>query len=272
MNKTQIKQLVARWYPEDDPILDIQLDTLLIILADIPLTEQALTGFLVVCSRFVDEFGRDRIGELANIFQTQHIKGRRALLNSLIHMNQWVGGMQGYMSRYPVTIKPQRPAFVQFKIIGIESITDQLYRVLDSNATVHGRSELIKDYILRTGRLPPVPLQTRPVRRTKPVIHWCTYDQWADPESTRQALQILPKWSDCQLRATIPTNKVKTSAFMAFNGDPHDECCFHQYFYEPLAQDHPPLAGGGPQIALFGAPAVSCLEQWNQQLGCWELL
>jgi hypothetical protein len=103
-------------------------------------------------------------------------------------------------------------------------------------------------------------------------LHWCTYYQWDDPESTRQALQILPKWSDCQLRATILTNTVKTSALMAFNGDSDHEHCFHQYFYEPLAQDHPPQVGGGPQIALQGAPVVSCLEQWNQQLCCWERL
>ncbi len=273
MDKNEIKRFVEQWYPnEDDPILDGQLQTLQDLLVDVDLTPQALEGFLVVCSRFVDEFGNDRIGELANIFHTQHITGRRALLRSLIYMNDWVGGMQGYLSKYPVSIKDKQPAYPLFKIIGIESVTDQLYRVLDATSTVHDSTELVKDHILRTGRLPPVPIQKWPVCRSKPIFHWCTYERWDDPQTTREALQILPQWSDCQLRATIPTNKVKESAFIAFNGDSHDKWCFHQYFYEPLAQDHPPMVGGGPQIALEGSPVVECLEQWNTRLCRWELV
>jgi hypothetical protein len=270
LNNNEIIKQVAKWYPEDDPILAAQLKTLQVLLADVSLTAQALEGFLVVCSRFVDAFGHDRVAELADIFQTQHLGGRRALLQSLTYTYRWVGGMQGYLTDYPVSIKPQKPAFPQFKIIGIESVAPQLYRVLDSKRKVYGSNELVKDYIVRTGRLPPVPRQSRPVRRTKPRFHWCTYHQFNDPKSTQQALQILPQWSDCQLRALIPTNRVKRSAFVAFNGDSNDKLCFHQYFYEPLAQDHPPLIGGGPQIGLQGSPVVTGLAQYNGTLCCWE--
>ena len=262
--------MLSKWYPEDDPIITAQLKLLKLLLGNVQPTEKAVEGFLVICSRFVDEFGNDRSKELATVFQTKTLAGQQALLTSLEYMNDWVGGMAGYLSSYPVTIKPPKPAFPQFRIIGIESITTNLYRVLDSKGGVHGSTELVKDYILRTGRLPAVPIQKRPVRRSKPLFHWCTCYKWANPELTREALQILPEWSDCQLRATILAARVKRSAFVAFNGDPHPKLNFHRYFYEPLAQDHPPLAGGGPQISLQGAPAVEMLEQWNVQTGQWD--
>jgi hypothetical protein len=84
------------------------------------------------------------------------------------------------------------------------------------------------------------------------MLHWCSYTQWDDPESTRQTLQVLPQWSDCELRATILTKNVKKAAFIAFNGDTRHQYCFHQYSYEPLAQDHPPHIGGGLQIGCTG--------------------
>jgi hypothetical protein len=54
-------------YPEQDEILEAQLTTLGSLLADVSLTPIALEGFLVVCSRFVDAFGNDRLNELANV-------------------------------------------------------------------------------------------------------------------------------------------------------------------------------------------------------------
>ena len=54
---------------------------------------------------------------------------------------------------------------------------------------------------------------------------------------------------------------------MAFNGDREDpsdsKLRFYKYFFEPLAQDHPALAGGGIQIGLEGAPLVETLEEWQ---------
>ncbi|QEA40685.1 hypothetical protein FGL86_17455 [Pistricoccus aurantiacus] len=231
---------------------------------------------MVVCSRFVDEYGNHRTNELEKIFRTESIEGKFALLHSLEYMQNWVGGMDGYKRQYPVTIIPKRPAFPQLKIVGIESLAKQIYRVLDSNSTAYPSDELIKDYIMRTGRLPAVPKQRRPVRRTKPRYHWCSYEKWEDPESTRDALQILPKWSDCRLRATVLTSNISRSAYVAFNGDKNDpsdaSLRFYKYYYEPLAQDHPPLGGGGPQIALEGEPRVEVLEQWDE-LDCkWQMI
>lgn len=265
--------LLKKWYPEDDPITRDQVETLLSLL-DGTLTETALEGFLIVCSRFVDEFGNHRTEELARIFQTDHVEGRRALLSSLEHINKWVGGMDVYKQMYPVTIIPPRPAFPLFKIVGIETIESKLYRVLDSNSKAYPTNESVKDYIQRTGRLPAVPKQRRPVRRSKPRFHWCSYEQWGNPEITREALQILRGWSDCQLRITLLTSKIKNSVYVAFNGDRYDpnnsKLRFYKYFYEPLAQDHPPLLGGGPQIAVDGEPSVETLEQWDNLALRWK--
>lgn len=240
------------------------------------LTEAALEGFLIVCSRFVDELGNHRTEELVNIFRTDRIEGKRALLKSLEHMNHWVGGMETYVRKYPVTIIPPRPAFPQLKIVGIEEIATKLYRVLDSNGKVYPTEELVGGYIQRTGRLPAVPKQRHPVRRSKPRYHWCSYEKLGNPKSTADALQILPKWSNCQLRVTILTTRVKRAAYVAFNGDRQDpndsQLRFYKYFYEPLAQDHPPLAGGGTQIGLEGAPIVDALERWDEPLGKWNLI
>ncbi|MEC4749019.1 hypothetical protein [Methylomicrobium sp. Wu6] len=268
-------RMISKWYPEDDPITGEQLETLLRLLNG-ELTESALEGFLVVCSRFVDEFGNHRTEELANIFQTHSAVGKRALVDSLEYIAKWVGSMDGYLQRYPVSIIPPRPAFPQFKIIGIENIADRLYRVLDSSSKVFPSDELVKDYVQKTGRLPPVPKQNRPVRRSKPRYHWCSYGKWNDPEATREALQILPEWSDCRLRATIHTSNIKNSSFVAFNGDREDpsnsKLRFYKYFYEPLAQDHTPQCGGGPQIVFDGSPPVESLEIWDSSLMNWQLI
>lgn len=240
------------------------------------LTEEALEGFLIVSSRFVDEFGNHRTGELINIFKTESRAGKEVLRLSLEHACRWVGGMKGYVTRYPVTVIPPRPAFPLFKIIDIHKLADCLYRVLDSKGTVYPTKELIKDYVIRTGRLPAVPRQRHPVRRSKPRFHWCSYEAWADPDTARRALQVLPEWSDCRLRASLPTHNLKRSAYVAFNGDRYDpensKLRFYKYFYEPLAQDHPILPGGGPQIGVEGSPQVYVLEEWDDRVQRWEPL
>lgn len=270
-----VLDLLQKWYPEDDPIIKNQIATLLSLLGGV-VTESAMEGFLIVCSRFVDEYGNHRTEELADIFRTHKPEGKRALLGSLEYMNRWVGGMQAYERLYPVTIIPPRPAFPQFKIIGIGGLASRLYRVLDSTGKVYGTNETVSEFISRTGRLPAVPVQRRPVRRSKPRFHWCSYEKWDDPDATREALQILPTWSDCKLRATILTSKMGCSAYVAFNGDREDpgnkKLRFYKYFYEPLAQDHPPQSGGGPQIALDGQPIVECLERWNTSSRHWEYI
>jgi hypothetical protein len=269
-------ELLKKWYPEDDPITMDQAETLIRMLGEL-LTEQAFEGFVIICSRLVDEFGNHRTSELSNVFRTAKPEGKRALVRSLEHVNQWVGGMDAYLRLYPVTIIPPNPAYPQLKILGIETIEPFLYRVMDSEAFVKGTTELTRDYIQRTGRLPEVPVQTVPVLRSKPIYHWCTYNKWDTPEATRDALQILPEWqNNCRLRATILTSEVAESAFMAFNGDRYDpsdsELRFYKYFFEPLAQDHPLLEGGGIQIGLEGAPLVNALEQWDEAYGEWQTI
>ena len=72
-------------------------------------SEEALEGFLVVCSRLVDESGGDRTSELAKIFKTESDTGKEVLRISLEHVCRWVKGLKGYLSDYPVVI-PTRPA------------------------------------------------------------------------------------------------------------------------------------------------------------------
>jgi hypothetical protein len=266
---------ISKWDRDDDPITREQVGILNDLLAG-RLTEEALEGFLIVASRLVDEFGNHRTAELAKIFKTESPAGKDVLRASLEHVCRWAGGMEGYASRYPVTVIPPRPAFPLFKIIGIDKLADRLYRALDSRATVHPTGETIKDYVIRTGRLPAVPRQRHPVRRSKPRFHWCSYEAWVSPDATRDALQILPEWSDCRLRATLPTYNLKHSAYVAFNGDRYDpensKLRFYKYFYEPLAQDHPSLTGGGPQIGVEGSPSVTVLEEWDDDVSRWEPL
>lgn len=264
---------ISKWDTNDDPITREQVEVLHDIL-DGQLTGEALEGFLVVSSRLVDEFGNHRTAELEKIFRTECPVGREALRLSLEHVCRWVGGIEGYVSRYPVTVIPPRPAFPLFKIIGIHKLADRIYRVLDSRATAYPTREPIKDYVTRTGRLPAVPRQRRPVRRSKPLFHWCSYEAWTSPDETRRALQILPEWSDCRLRVTLPTSHLKRSVYVAFNGDRHDpedsRLRFYKYFYEPLAQDHLGMQGGGAQLGVEGSPPVSALEEWDDRLQRWE--
>jgi hypothetical protein len=275
---------------ESDQITDEQVRVLFTLLGS-PVWGEELEGFLIVCSRLVDEFGDHRTRELADIFRTSATPaGRDVLRQSLRYMSRWAGGLAGYESRFPVTIIPARPAFPLFKIVGIDRITQTLFRVLDSHTTAGSPGEPIKQFIARTGRLPGVPRQVRPVRRSKPWFHWCSYTAWESPSATREALQILPEWSDCSLRASIPASHVSRSAFLAFNGDrpillPFDEdpdpnkkpdkprlLKFVKYFYEPMTQDHASLPGGGLQIGVAGAPRVSVLEEWSELQHKWNIV
>lgn len=267
-------ELLTKWHSEDDPITRAQAETLLELVGDL-LTEKALEGFLIVCSRLVDDFGGHRTGELANIFRTSRAEGRVALVRSLEYVNEWVGGMEAYERLYPVTINPSNPAFPQMKVLGIETLEPYLYRVMSSDHVVRGTAELTKAYVLRTARLPAAPIEVAPVLRTKPFYHWCSYESWDSPEATAAALQILPEWnSDCRLRARIRTADVATSAFVAFNGDrtdPTNETLrFYKYFLEPIAQDHPALEGGGVQIGVEGSPLVNQLEEWDATEKRWH--
>jgi len=65
--------LLKQWYPEDDPITRDQVETLVLLLEGL-LTEKALEGFLIICSRLVDEFGNHRTEELSKIFKTHKPK------------------------------------------------------------------------------------------------------------------------------------------------------------------------------------------------------
>lgn len=267
---------ISKWDSEDDPITREQVEVLNDILVG-QLTEEALEGFLIISSRLVDEFGNHRTGELVKIFKTESTAGKEVLRASLEYVCRWVGGMKGYVDRYPVTIIPPRPAFPLFKIIDIHKLANRIHRVLDSQQTVYKSRELIKDYVKRTGRLPPLPRQRHPVRRSKPKFHWCSYETWANPDATKEALQILPEWKrDCRLRVTLPTYCLKRSAYVAFNGDEYDpensKRRFYKYFYEPLAQDHPSLPGGGAQIGVEGSPIVDVLEEWDDGTQRWETL
>jgi len=262
---------------EPDPITDEQVRVLLALLGG-SVSDEELEGFLIVCSRLVDEFGGHRTHELGDIFRTSTPEGRDVLRQSLRYMNRWVGGLAGYESRFPVTIKPARPAFPLFKIVGIDRIVPTLFRVLDSRAAVHSTGEPVRQFIARTGRLPGVPRQVRPVRRSKPWFHWCSYSAWESPSATRKALQILPEWSDCSLRVSIPASHVSRSTFLAFNGDidrnenRKKRLKFVKYFYEPMVQDHEPLPGGGLQIGVAGASRVSILEEWSKRQHKWNVV
>ncbi len=260
---------------QHDPITEEQIHVLVTLLGG-PVSDEELEGFLIVCSRLVDEFGGHRTDELADVFRTSTPEGRGALRQSLRHISRWVGGYSGYETRFPVTVIPARPAFPLFKIVGVDQIAKTLYRVLDSRARIRETGEPVCDVIMRTGRLPGVPRQVRPVRRSKPRFHWCAYTAWDSPTATREALQILPEWnSDCSLRASIAASHVSHSTFVAFNGDTdpdHGRLKFFGYFYEPKAQDHHALQGGGLQIGVAGAPRVFVLEEWSESKGDWTVV
>jgi len=47
---------------------------------------------------------------------------------------------------------------------------------------------------------------------------------------------------------------------------------FVGYFYEPGAQDHHALPGGGLQIGVAGAPRVFVFEEWSESKGDWSVV
>lgn len=272
MRFAQALELAARFDPEDDPITREQIEILAGLLHD-DISREELEGYLIFCSRFVEESGWHRTEELSRVFRTHTGQGVRCLRASLAHMYAVSGGVTNFRRRYPVSIIPPRPVFPVVRIIGLDTIIDKIYRVLDSRACVHGTGEPVLDHVLRTGRLPQAPRQRRPARRSKPRMHWCSYEQYDSPELTRQSLQILESWSDCQLRATIDASRVKRACHVAFNGDRENgDCCrgFNKYFFEAVVQDHPPMPGGGTQIVVEGAPVVRALERWSEGARAWE--
>ena len=201
---------------EPDPITDEQVRVLFALLGG-SVSDEELEGFLIICSRLVDEFGGHRTHELADIFRTSTSEGRDVLRQSLRYMNRWVGGLAGYESRFPVTIIPARPAFPLFKIVDIDRIAQTLFRVLDSHATVHSTGEPVKQFIARTGRLPGVPRQVRPVRRSKPSISLvflqCVGKPFSHAEgasdSTRMERLLAPGVDSCIARFPLHVSRLQ---------------------------------------------------------------
>lgn len=80
-----MRHLLTKWHPDDDPISRDQYAIVEDIAGDL-LTETAVEGFLIVCSRFVEEFGGHRTEELRRVFRTDQPEGRIALVRSLEHI------------------------------------------------------------------------------------------------------------------------------------------------------------------------------------------
>lgn len=269
----------------NDPLTAEQIRTLTALLAE-EWSDKARDGFLVISGRFIDEIGFDRTEELSVLFRTHTPEGRRSLRLSLEALFDAVGSLERFEREYPVYINdPDHGSlgvFPQLPMVGIATLGPNLYRLFDSQAEVYKSSpaELVKDYILRTGTLPAMPAPARLILRNKPPIYWCSFDRFADPTASRAALQILDKWeSDCRMRATLPTAGLEGNAFVAYSGvkeyPPYlinlskNPPAFAGYNVEVKASDHPELPGGGLQVAVVGAPAVSLLEEWDEDLNAW---
>lgn len=260
----------------EDPITTEQIAVLSDLLEE-PIQDDVLEGFLIMCSRLVDNFGHHRTHELARIFQTHKEEGKTCLKNSLLALTSRFDSYEKFAASYPVSIIPPRPVFPMMRIIGIENISKYVYRVLDSNSKIRDSEELVEDYIVRKGELPLAEPPAFPVLREKPkFVHWCSYVQFHTPQATQEHLQILKIWNNCELRATLSTRDITDHAYLAYNGDHHDpsnkSLGFYGYFFEPITQDHPPLEGGEVQIKVFGAPKVSLLEKWNNAEKKWKVV
>lgn len=255
---------------EDDPIHDEHLAAVEALVGR-PLSPLEYEGFLIVGNRFVDRSGNSRIDNLAKVFDTHRIEGKRALAASLEEVARNLGSYDKFAERYPVTIIPPLPAFPLFPIVGVEDIRATVYRILDSRS----RSVLS---IKSTNRLPLLELPVEPVLRTPPRAHWCSYEKWHTPDETRRSLQILPEWSNCEARATLRTTSIKGLSFVAYSQDPNDPetrgLKFHGYFFEGLTQDHEEYhySGDAVQICVYGEPLVEILEEWDSVQQAWQIV
>jgi hypothetical protein len=263
----------------DDPITAVQIQTLVSLLGE-QWSEKARDGFLVTSGRFINDFGADRTQELAPVYKTCLPQGRLALRNSLEILFDSVGSLAQFERDFPIYINDLQHGslgvFPQLPILGIEKLTPQLYRSMDSKALVN-KTQLLRDFIMEERKLPFLAPPPHLVLRKKLHIHWCSYEQYESPSAAQSALQILPQWNtDCKLRVTIPTAGLEGTAFITFNGDnkysDNTPGTFAGYFFEVQAQDHPELPGGGLQIGLVGSPAVSVLEEWLDSKKQWSTI
>ncbi len=274
---------------ESDPITAEQITTLRRLL-DEEWSDKAKKGFLVIAGRFVDWTGTDRTAELAPLFRTDSAVGKRALRESLEALLDSVGSLKKFVRDYPVYVNHPKfgsvGAYPQLPILGISKLYPVLYRLFGTADTVFNSSthETVRDYIVRTGRLPRVELFPGWVLRKKPYFYWCSYEQFATPNEAKSALQIIEKWSrDCKMRATLPTEGLNGLVFVAYSGvseypeylinkskDKTDS--FAGYNVELLTTDHPELPGGGMQVAVVGEPKVVLLEEWSDTRNTWEMI
>jgi hypothetical protein len=267
----------------NDPLTAGQIATLAVLLQD-EWTEKARDGFLVISGRFIDETGTDRTDELGPLFRTDTPQGRLSLRLSLETLFDAVGSLGKFEAEYPVYINDpvhgSLGAFPQLPIVGIHTLEPSVYRLFDSNAVVYRSTELVRDYIARTGKLPLMLPPASLILREKAHMYWCSFERYGSPSASRTALQILEKWnSDCKLRATLPTAELESLAFVAYSGvseyPPHvknlskNPPTFAGYNVELKASDHPELPGGGLQIGVVGEPPVTLLEEWRDDENAW---
>ena len=268
-----------------DPITAEQIATLRRLLGE-EWTDKARDGFLVISGRLVDETSFDRSEELHQLFDTDNSRGRRSLKNSLEALFDFVGSLERFEADYPVYINDPIHGsiglFPQLPMIGIHDAHPLLYRLFDTSALVYGSAhhETVRDYIVRTGRLPWMKPPEGLILRQKPRMYWCSQEKYGSPLESRAALQILDRWnSDCRIRATLPSSFLEGSVFVAYSGVteyPEGEInlskhgdVFAGYNLEVRASDHPELAGGGLQVGVVGEPIVSQLEEWRDDLDEW---
>jgi hypothetical protein len=269
----------------NDPITAGQIAVLRQLLGE-EWTDKARDGFLAISGRFVDETSTDRTEELQPLFRTESPEGRRALRDSLETLLDFVGSLESFEAKYPVYINdPVHGSvglFPQLPIVGIHKIHPELYRLFDTNAEVRGSpaKEKVRDYIVRTGKLPRMEPFNGLVLRNKPHIYWCSHERYESPLASRDALQILESWkSDCRMRATLPSSSLNGKVFVAYSGvveyPPHtvnlskNGDVFAGYNVEVRASDHPELPGGGLQVGVVGEPLVALLEAWSEDRQAW---